>query len=428
MTKIVCRSNFKLSLNNIDRNKKIVNRDIKYVNKIIDYYSDDKKRALNMIDYFTGKINKHMDINLVLEDGQYATKEETEKRKQYISKQFKNSNIWQIVLSFDKKYIDKNISWRELELKMAKEILPKFFKKMGFENSKNMCYEFSLHTNTKNPHFHISFMERKPNYVGKENKLIYMRTGKISNEFLNYLKRETILTIERNKMFNPLSTNINKDIEELKKIFDPTNRNFVLYNKSNILLEEKILTLGKLINERVNSENQKIKYNSIKDDEIKKLTQEIKNDLFSINKNIEISKSAFNKSIKDMNDYLYNLTKENGININDIDYSYTDNKKEYLENYINNAIVNHARYDYSKNESIIVKPDDVIQSIIYQTYLDNQNYDRKAIIQNSFNNNYPIQYEVDNAIRKINRDQNYICEEVYRSLIKNKKKNKSNTI
>lgn len=64
-----------------------------------------------MVDYFTGKINKHENYNLVLENGRYATEQEIINRKKYISKQFNKSNIWQVVLSFDKKFIDENISW-----------------------------------------------------------------------------------------------------------------------------------------------------------------------------------------------------------------------------------------------------------------------------------------------------------------------------
>ena len=130
-------------------------KDIKYVNGLIDYFSDDKKRVLNMVDYFTGKINKHENYNLVLENGKYASEQEIINRKKYISKQFNKSNIWQVVLSFDKKFIDENISWRDLELKLAKEILPMFFKKIGFDDIKNMSYQIALHSDTDNLHYHF---------------------------------------------------------------------------------------------------------------------------------------------------------------------------------------------------------------------------------------------------------------------------------
>lgn len=162
--KIVVRTSFKLSLNNPDRRKGTSVSDIKYLSGIMDYFIDDKKKALNMLDYFTGKINKKEDINLVLENGEYATEEELEKRRKYISKQFQNSNIWQMVLSVPSELVDKNITWRDLEIKLAQQILPKTLKKMGFENIKNISYGFSLHMNTKHPHFHIYFMEKKQMY------------------------------------------------------------------------------------------------------------------------------------------------------------------------------------------------------------------------------------------------------------------------
>ena len=225
---IIVRSDYKLALNNIDRHLNTMKSDIRCVNNLLDYYSDDKKSMMNMLDYFTGKINKHENINLVLEDGHYATKEEYDRRKKYINKQFKNSNVWRLVLSVDKEIVENNIKWKDLEVKLAKEILPNFFKKMGFEDSKKMCYQFSLHMNTKHPHFHIAFMERQPNTRGYDNSIQYRRSGKIPNNCIKYLMNETILCIEREKKFRPLSVNINKDLEDLKKYL---NQQLLLHSK-----------------------------------------------------------------------------------------------------------------------------------------------------------------------------------------------------
>ena len=84
--KIIVRTGYKLSLNNPDRSKLYNTKDINYVNGIIDYFSDDKKRVMNMIDYFTGKINKSEDINLIDENGNYFKKENIQKRKQFVMK------------------------------------------------------------------------------------------------------------------------------------------------------------------------------------------------------------------------------------------------------------------------------------------------------------------------------------------------------
>ena len=69
--------------------------------------------------------------------------------------------------------------------------------------------------------------------------------------------------------------------EELKKYFNPKEKNFILNDKKDILLEEKITRLGELINEKRESKNQKIKFNSIKSKEIRDLTYEIKSSIFS---------------------------------------------------------------------------------------------------------------------------------------------------
>ncbi len=196
---------------------------------------------------------------------------------------------------------------------------------MGFEDSKKMCYQFSLHMNTGHPHFHIAFMERSPNTRGYNNSLQYRRIGKIPNNCIKYLMNETILCIEREKKFRPLSVNISKDFEELKKFFNPQDKNFILYDKNNISLEEKILMLGKKLDEINKIKDNKLKYNSIKDEEIIKLTNEIKHDLFS-NKKISLSKSEFNKSIELMNKYIIDLSKRNHLKITDL--SYTLNKEK----------------------------------------------------------------------------------------------------
>ncbi len=413
--KVIVRTNYKLAINNPDRVKKNIDKDKKYNEHIIDYFSDDKKRALNLVDYFTGKINKHDDINLVMENGKKAAPEEKTRIKKYISKQFNNSNLWQIVLSFDKKYIDSNISYDDLETKLAKEILPKVFKKMGFEDAKKMFYVFSLHTNTKHPHFHIAFMERCPNTRAKDGKLKYRRQAKIPQNVINFLKQETCLSIERNSKFKPMSININKDIEEFKKYFDSNSYNFILKNKNNIILEEKILTLGKMLYENEYGMRAKIKYNSINEDEIKKLTKEIKNDLFKIDFNLKISKKNFNDSIKMLNNYITDLGKNNKIKSSNLNFSYTEMKKKYLDNYILNAIVNSTQKYYSGQiKQLKINGNDIFKEIILNNYKQNKKYSKKDIIRtalSSNNKNYKNIYNIQKAIKNINYEMEEASQE-----------------
>lgn len=415
MTKqnIVVRTRYKLSLTNPDRLKMFSSRDQSYVDGVIDYFADEEKRALNLIDYFTGKINKHEDINLVMENGKYATKEDLEKRKKYISKQFQNSNLWQVVLSIPQELVDKNIKWEDLDEKVAKKIIPESLKKMGFKDIKNMCYGFSRHMNTSHPHYHIYFMEKKPNTVNQNKTVGYRRKGKIPREIINYLKNETMLTIERESKFKPMAIDINKDIEEFKKYFNPSTKNYVLYDKENIVLEDKILRLGRLLDERDISYNSRIKFNSIKDEEIKNLTKDIKEYLFKKNKNLIYTKSDFNKRLENMNDYLSSVAKRNGIKKEDIDLSYSKNKEKYLDNFILNAIVNYSRYHYKKNkEKITVDTTDVIQAIILNNYKKNKNYSKKDIVTNSLSkNNYPNKTKIRNAVKNINDEMDKASEE-----------------
>ena len=420
----VVRTDYMLSLNSSDRMKHTKDKDIKYVDGILDYFSDEKKRALNLIDYFTGKINKKDNINLILENGKAATEEEKLKRKKYINKQFQNSNIWQIVLSLDEKFVDKNISWEDLEIKLAKEILPKVFKKMGFVDPNKICFQFSRHMNTKNPHFHIAFLEKCPNSLNKDGSVGYKRKGKIPQSVIKFLKQETCLSIERNSKFKPMATNINKDIEEFKKYFSPNSYNFVLKDKSNILLEEKILTLGKMLYDREISNNTKIKFNSIKDNEIKDLTKDIKNSLFTSNSDINLSKSNFNNSIKMFNDYISELGRLNRIGKKDLDFSYSSNKEKYLDNYILNSIVNYSKYNYDVElKKLKIKGDNIIQTIILNNYKKNKNYSKKDIVHSSLSNSsnkYKNQKEIKKAINSINDEMEQASAEFHKLFIQEK--------
>jgi hypothetical protein len=282
---------------------------------------------------------------------------------------------------------------------------------MGFEDSKKMCYQFSLHMNTKHPHFHIAFMERQPNTRGYDNSIQYRRSGKIPNNCIKYLMNETLLCIEREKKFRPLSVNLNKELDNLKKYFNPNDKNFILYDKNNILLEEKILVLGKMLDEINLIKDNKIKYNSLKDKEIIKLTAEIKNELFN-NKNLEISKNEFNSSIISMNNYLKNLAIRNNVKL--IDLSYTKNKEQYLDNYVLNAIVNYANKHYIKEKSKIISPNNILHSIILNVYKKNKQINKKEIIENSFRNNYKLKTEIINSIKNINREMEDAAKEFYK--------------
>lgn len=215
--KVIFNSIFTLALNNPDSKYKNHSKSIKRVQKMYDYYTNEEKRAMSMYDYYTGKLTKENTMNLIKEDGTFATEKEVEKKKLAI-KYLENSNLWQGVLSFNNDYINENIDIHKLEKELATNILPKFFKRCGFKDTNKMFYQLALHTDTDNLHFHFSFMEKEPNYIYHKNKIGYRRSGELSQNEIDFLKSQVVHTIEKEKIYTPLLKETNKEIEELKKI------------------------------------------------------------------------------------------------------------------------------------------------------------------------------------------------------------------
>lgn len=407
--KVIFNSIYTLGFNNPDNRFVNKKRSIKRITDMYDYYTNEEKRAMSMYDYYTGNLTKDKTMNLILENGKFATKKEIDKRKELSVKYLQNSNLWQGVLSFNNDYINKNIDIHKLEKELATNILPMFFKKCGFKDTDKMFYQIALHTDTDNLHFHFSFMEKEPNYIYSKNKIGYRRSGKLKHHEIDFLKAQIVHTIEKEKIYTPLLIETNKELEELKDYFDPKEKNYLLRNKKDLLFEEKILQLGELLtNERLGIDK-KIKYGSIKNKEIIKLTNEIKRYIFSKNNNFNLEYQNFKESLNNINSYFYKINKDNHIKDIEVDTSLTDYKEKYINNYISNAIVNYASYNYKKESSNIknIKENDIIQSIILKHYLNNKKQTRKDILKNYLSSSKPSQkyknkYKVEQAIRNIN--------------------------
>lgn len=408
--KVVFKSRFEFALEHPDR--KINRTDVSARNIIggmYNYFSNVKKRAMNMFDYFEGRINKIERANLVLENGKYATKEDIEKRKKDYVKYFKKSNLWQGIISFDNEYINESIELESLEKKMVKEVLPRFFRKCGFKDIDKMSYQIALHTNTKHYHFHISFIEKAPNYICDNGSIKHRRKGVLSSAEKNFLKNEVIHMIDRHKEFTPLVISSNEKIEEIKKYFKPNTRNFILYNYDDLILEENILRLGSLLDKKRNGKSSKIKFNSIYDKEIKDLTKNIKNYLFN-NKKSELYKhnKEFNNSINNINEYFLKISKENNIKAK-YESDYSKNKRQYVDNFVYNAIVNSALYKYEKvkRKSKLIKSDDIINEAIFKMYKKNHKQSKSEILINYLKNNndklkFKNKYKIEVSIKNIN--------------------------
>ena len=436
---VIFKSQYCLALKSRDNKLQSLNyKDdrLKDVDDMINYFSNEKKRTIGMFEYYMGH-TRNENYNLVMENGEYATKQDITRIKNNYKKYIEDSNLWKGILSFKKEYLDENIDIKTLEQKIAKEVMPQFLKYCGFKDIKNMSYVFSVHTNRKHqPHIHFAFIEKKPNYKYCDKKVNYRRKGKITLDEQRYLKRLVELAIEREKYYTPLLKKINEDIDYLKSYFSPNEKNFALKNISELYVEEDILKLGELLKEYRNLNNQsskKIKYNSIKDNElgkeIKSLTKKIKKYLFNDETSIlYASKKDIKKDLDNLNDYFDLLNENNNISEQTFDNSIVNKKQEYIDNYIYNAIVNHSLYKYNhiymtvKNKSGLDKItiEDLIQEVAYQNSLRdiklNSKERRKKVLDNYFKNAntinmFPSKYKMEKAIKNINYEMEKASQE-----------------
>ena len=367
---------------------------------MFDYYADNKKKAFFMLDYFQGKFGKEKEMNIMFENGEYATQDEIDKRKKQYEKYIENSNIEKLVISFPEGYLEENVDIKKFEKDMAKLIIPMFLKKCGYADVKNMSYQFSLHTDQDNLHFHLSFCEKKPNYKVNNKKLTYRHAGKLTQKELGFLKNEIEHYIEKEKYFTPLLKETNQELDELKKYFNPKEKNFLLKDKEDLLLEDKIVRLGELLS-KTRGNNNRIKFNSIKDKEIIDLTKEIKKYIFNKkDTDFYVSHQEFKNSLNKINEYFKEIAKSNHTDI--VDTSLIKNKEKYLNNYVLNSIVNHANYINKKK----ISEEEILQSIAYINYKKHKQT-RFNILSNylstlSRSSKFINKYKVKEAVKNIN--------------------------
>lgn len=265
-----------------------------------------------------------------------------------------------------------------------------------------MSYQFSLHTDQDNLHFHLSFAEKKPNYKSYGKELKYRHAGKLTQKELGFLKNEIEHYIEKEKVFTPLLTKTNKKLDNLKKYFSPKDKNFLLRNKDDILLEDKIMRLGELLSNSRSDINQRVKYNSIKNKEIRQLTNEIKKQIFSKDSNFKEEYKGFKNTLKEINQYFISVAQINNIDI--VDDSLVKSKNKYFDNYVMNAIVNHVYY---KSQHKNISENDIIREMIYKQYKQSKYNSKYDIVLNylsnlSKSNQFKNKYEIKQAVKSIN--------------------------
>src|SRR5574344_25567 len=365
---VVFNYNFELAVNSPDRNNKNTKEQIvKSAQGLFDYYNKDSKYAINLFDYYSEDINKKDKMNIMLENGKMATPNQIELRRKEYGKYILDRNLARCVVSFNNDYINNKMDIVELEKRMVKHIIPMYLKKCGYKDINKMSYQITLHTDTDNLHFHFSYMEKEPNFIYDRNKIGYKRIGMITEEEINFLKNQIEHEIEKDSLYTSVLKNTNKDIEELKKYFKPGENNFLLYNKEDLVLEANILKLGELLYLKRNDKKGRIKYNSINDKEIESLTKNIKNYIFSKrNPEFKNELNNFRNSINNLNKYFVNININNNIKDIKSDNTLVDSKKEYIDNYIFNAIVNHADYMYKSKVKNNITENKVIEEIVYK--------------------------------------------------------------
>ena len=366
---------------------------------MFEYFSNDKKKAYYMLDYFSGKLTKTKEMNIIFEDGNYATKEEIEKRKLEYTKYIENSNIYKLIISFPEEYLENSVDIRKFEKELMLVVIPRLLKYCGFKDVTKMSYQVSLHNDTDNKHFHFSFAEKRPNYkIG--NRLSYRYKGMLTSKELAFFKNEILHHIEKEKVYTQLLTNLNKEIDEFKTYFNKNDKNFILNDKENVLIESKITRLGELLFERNLSDKRKIKYNSLKSKEIKILTRDIKNKI--LKKELKDQYKDFQKASDNINEYYKSLSRENKIKLSDD--TLLKKKKQYLDNYVLNAIVNYANNSYKPKK---IGEDNLIQSIVLKTYIKSKSTTKGEILKNYFSNvpnnkQFINKHKVRHAVKNIN--------------------------
>ncbi|MDD2434831.1 MAG: relaxase MobL [Bacilli bacterium] len=366
---------------------------------MFDYFSNEKKKAYYMLDYFSGKLTKEKEMNIIFEDGNYATKEEIEKRKLEYTKYIEKSNIYKLIISFPEEYLENSVDIRKFEKELMLVIIPRFLKYCGFKDVAKISYQVSLHNDTDNKHFHFSFAEKRPNYkIG--DKLDYRYRGMLTLKELAFFKNEILHHIKKEKIYTQLLTNLNKEVDEFKSYFNKNDKNFILNDKANILIENKIIRLGELLFERNLSGKDKIKYNSLKSKEIKNLTRDIKNQI--LKKELKNQYRGFQEAIDNINEYYKSLSKENRIKISDD--TLLKNKKQYLDNYVLNAIVNYANNSYNPKK---ISEDNLIQSMVLKTYVKSKSTTKGEVLKNYLSNvpnnkQFINKYKVRHAVKNIN--------------------------
>lgn len=130
----------------------------------------------------------------------------------------------------------------------------------------------------------------------------------------------------------------------------------------------------------------------------------------SDNKELNKDYKNFISNLSKINKYFDSLSTDNHIEFKN--HALSKKKKEYVDNYIYNAIVNHAIYKYRYKGNKYISENDIIQEIVYKQYKKNKNYSRTNILTTYLTKNkYEYKRQINQAIKNINQEMDEAQEE-----------------
>lgn len=129
---------------------------------------------------------------------------------------------------FNNDYLNENIILEELEQELVKTVIPRLFNKMGLKIKRiwHIIYRFIL---IQIICMFILVLQKINLIIYTNKKLEYRRKGELTQEEISFMKNEGVLAVERKKYLSSMITITNKEIDNLKKYFNPKDKNYYLF-------------------------------------------------------------------------------------------------------------------------------------------------------------------------------------------------------
>lgn len=169
--------------------------------------------------------------------------------------------------------------------------------------------------------------------------------------------------------------------------------------------------------------------------EIRTLTRNIKSKIFNLDNNLNIAEESIKKSINELNDIFVDIDIRNNISNVGFESAFENKLIKYKlqkkDDYILNAIVNHALYNYvykkptsKKTNKILIE--DIINEVAINLYNKNKLYKknrkmfRLKLLENYFiYGSYKNTDKLSNALRRLSKKSNDAAKQFYEMLSDN---------